>query len=97
MPIKSYLAYPVRGRIDELAAALRRLGGWCHVFPAMNRDVLVLVTDTPDEAADEALQSALADIPTLDALALVAGVGDAIIDSDAAPAGAHEEGLHDPA
>ena len=96
MPIKSYLAYPVRGRFDELAAALRRFGG-CQVFPAINRDVLVLVTDTPDEAADEALQSVLADIPTLDALALVAGVGDAVIDSDAAPTDAHEEGLHDPA
>ena len=91
MPIKSYLAYPVRGRSDELAAALRRLGG-CQVVPAVNRDLLVLVTDTPHEAADEALQSALAEIPTLGALALVAGVGDAVLDCDAAPTGAHEEG-----
>ena len=95
MPIKSYLAYPVRGRSDELAAALRRLGG-CQVFPAVNRDVLVLVTDTPHEAADEALQSALADIPTLDALALVAGVDDAVTDSGAVELGAQEEGPHDP-
>jgi hypothetical protein len=96
MPIKSYLAYPVRGRGDELAEALRRLVG-CQVFPALNRDVLVLVTDTPHEAADEALQSALAAILTLDALALVAGVGDAAIDSGAPELGAHEERLHDPA
>ena len=85
MPIKSYLAYPVRGRRDELAAALRRLGG-CQVFPALNRDVLVLVTDTPHEAADEALQSALTDIAALDGLALVAGIGDAAIESPAAAA-----------
>jgi len=91
MPIKSYLAYPVRGRSDELAAVLRRLAG-CQVFPAVNRDVLVLVTDTPDEASDEALQSALADVPTLEGLALVAGVGDAAIDSGAPEAGAREEG-----
>ena len=96
MPIKSYLAYPVRGRSDELAAALRRLSG-CQVFAAVNRDVLVLVTDTPHEAADEALQGALADIPTLEALALVAGVGDAAIDSGAPGPGAREEGRHDPA
>jgi hypothetical protein len=96
MPIKSYLAYPVRGRSDELEAALRRLSG-CQVFAAVNRDVLVLVTDTPHEAADEALQGALADIPTMDALALVAGIGDAIIDSEATPAGAHQEGPDDPA
>jgi hypothetical protein len=89
MPIKSYLAYPARGRRDELAAALRRLGG-CQVFPAINRDVLVLVTDTPHESADESLQSALAAIPTLDALALVAGVGDAAIDGGAPPLGADE-------
>src|SRR4026207_2519475 len=118
MPIKSYLAYPVRGRSDELAAALRRLSG-CQVFAAGNRDVLVLVTDTPHEAGDEALQgaptalgrgaappragaeealqAALADIPTMDALALVAGIGDAIIDSEATPAGAHQGGAGDPA
>jgi hypothetical protein len=84
MPIKSYLAYPVRGRRDELAEALRGLGG-CEVFPAVNRDVLVLVTDTPDETVDESLQSALAAIPTLDALALVAGLGDAAIDGGAPP------------
>ena len=96
MPIKSYLAYPVRGRRDELAAALRRLGG-CRAFPAVNRDVVVLVTDTPNETADESLQSTLAAIPTLDALALVAGVGDAIVDDDAAPPGVPEDRLHDPA
>jgi hypothetical protein len=33
----------------------------------------------------------------MDALALVAGIGDAIIDSEATPAGAHQEGPHDPA
>ena len=96
MPIKSYLAYPVKGRSDELTAALRRLGG-CQVFPAVNRELLVLVTDTPHEAADEALQDALSGMPALGGLALVAGVGEAAIDSDAAPAGAPEEGLHDPA
>jgi hypothetical protein len=96
MPIKSYLAYPVRGRRDELAATLRRLGG-CQVFPAENRDLLVLVTDTPHEAADDSLQRELAEIPTLDALALVAGVGDAAIDGGDSGPGAEEEGPHDPA
>ena len=96
MPIKSYLAYPVRGRSNELTAALRRLGG-CQVFPAVNRDVLVLVTDTPHEAADEVLQGALADIPELEALALVAGVGDATLDSEAVPTAGHEQGQHDSA
>jgi hypothetical protein len=73
MPIKSYLAYPERGRRDELAAALGRLGG-CEVLPALNRDVLILVTDTPDEAAEAALEAALAEVPALQGLGLVAGL-----------------------
>ena len=76
MPIKSYLAYPVRGRRDELAGALRALRG-CQVIPALNRDLLVVVTDTPDEAAEDALQDALARMDLLEGLALVAGVGEA--------------------
>jgi hypothetical protein len=75
MPIKSYLAYPVRGRRDELAGALRALRG-CQVIPAVNRDLLVVVTDTPDEAAEDALQAALARLGFLEGLALVAGLAD---------------------
>ena len=84
MPIKSYLAYPQRGRRDELAAALGRLDS-CQVVPALNRDVLVLVTDTPDEAAEAALETALATLPALQGLGLVAGHADAEIDGGAAP------------
>jgi nitrate reductase NapAB chaperone NapD len=76
MPIKSYLAYPVRGRRDDLAAALRALAG-CEVVAAANRDLLVVVTDTLDDAAEEALQRALAAVPGIEGLALVAGVDDA--------------------
>lgn len=75
MPIKSYLAYPERGRRDELAAALGRLGG-CQVVRSMNRDLLVLITDTPDEAAEAALETALAALPGLQGLSLVAGLAD---------------------
>jgi hypothetical protein len=81
MPINSYLAYPVRGRRDALAGALRGLPG-CQVIPALNRDLLVLVTDTPDEAAEKALHETLARLELLEGLALVAGLGDAV----AAPA-----------
>lgn len=75
MPIKSYLAYPATGRRDELAAALGRLRG-CQVVPALNRDLLVLITDTPDEAAEAALEAALAALPGLHGLGLVAGLAD---------------------
>ena len=76
MPIKSYLAYPARGRRDELADLLRAMPG-CQVIPSLNRELLLVVTDTPDEAADQSLQEALAHVPLLEGLALVAGVSEA--------------------
>jgi hypothetical protein len=82
MPIKSYLAYPEPGRRDELAAALGLLRG-CHVVRATNRELLVLITDTPDEAAEEALGEALTAVPGLQGLGLVAGLADAEIDAGA--------------
>jgi hypothetical protein len=72
MPINSYLAYPLKGQRDALAGTLRALEG-CQVIPAVNRDLLVVVTDTPDEGAEEALQGALARMEFLEGLALVAG------------------------
>ena len=73
MPIKSYLAYPVTGRRDALARTLAALGG-CEVIPASNRDVLVLVTDTPHDDAERALQATLDELPDLQALTLVSGL-----------------------
>jgi hypothetical protein len=55
MPICSYLVHPMRGKKDALALALGALPG-CEVIPAANYDVLVLVTDTPHEDAERALQ-----------------------------------------
>ena len=82
MPVKSFLAYPVRGRYDELAGALRALRG-CEVIPAVNRDLLVVITDTPNEGSDEALREELARVDSLEGLVLVAGLRDT--DDDALP------------
>jgi hypothetical protein len=90
VPIKSYLAYPVRGRRDELASALRALRG-CQVIPAVNRDLLVVVTDTPDEAGEEALLGALTGVEFLAGLALVAGLGEADADSVPSPEAEHDQ------
>jgi hypothetical protein len=62
----------VKGRRDALAETLRALEG-CQIIPAVNRDLLVVVTDTPDEVAEGALQGALARMEFLEGLALVAG------------------------
>jgi hypothetical protein len=91
MPIKSYLAYPVRGRRDDLEGTLRALPG-SQVIAALNRDLLVVVTDTPDEAAEEALVESLAGVECLEGLALVAGLDEA--DTESVPP---QEVQHDPA
>jgi hypothetical protein len=75
MPIKSYLAQAAAGRRDELARHLRALPS-CVVVPSMNRDVVVLVTDTPDAAAEQALEDRLGRVPGLQCLTLVAGLAD---------------------
>jgi nitrate reductase NapAB chaperone NapD len=75
VPIKSYLVHAAQGQRDELTRTLRALEG-CAIVPALNRDVVVLVTDTADEMAEQALQDALARVPGLQGLTLVAGLAD---------------------
>ena len=72
MPIKSYLAYPRKGQRDALRDALATIPG-CTVTPSTNTDLMVLVTDTPDEAAERRLEATLHDLDALESLALVAG------------------------
>ena len=72
MAIMSYLAYPRPGKGAVLAAALSELPG-CAVYPAEGHELLVLVTDTPDEAAETALQKRLAQMDDMECLALVFG------------------------
>ena len=46
MPIKSYLAHAAQRQRDETSTrTLRALEG-CAIVPALNRDVVALVTDT---------------------------------------------------
>jgi hypothetical protein len=75
MPIKSYLAYPREGQRDALADALGAVPG-CQVIPAVNRDLLIVVTDTRDDTAEAAVQEALAGLELLGGLALVAGMAE---------------------
>ena len=72
MPIFSYLAIPQAGAKAQLCAILSRLPS-CTIFPADNHDLVVLVTDTPNESAEEALQKDLKDLPYLQSLSLVFG------------------------
>lgn len=75
MPIFSYLAMPIEGARETLSAVLQSLP-YCEIIPADNRDVLVLVTDTPDEEAQRDLHEQLQKIPSLQSLSMTFGSSD---------------------
>ncbi len=77
MVIKSYLVYPHKEKRKELRAALNNMPE-CEITPALNHDLLVLVTETQDEAAEEELVAKLKAIPSLQNLALVSGYNEAL-------------------
>lgn len=72
MVIKSYLVYPHQEKTDELKASLSKMPE-CEIIPALNHDLLVLVTETEDESAEKALIARLEALPALQNLALVSG------------------------
>ena len=75
MPVMSYLAYPARGHVDGLEQELARLPG-VECMLSERREVLIVVTDTPDEPAELALQERLRAVEGLEALVLVSAFAD---------------------
>lgn len=72
MPIFSYLAIPQEGARDKLCTDLAALE-FCQVIPAENQNVVVLVTDTPDEIIEKKLQKTLKEMQSLQSLSLTFG------------------------
>ena len=72
MPVFSYLAYPKQGAKNELLNDLRALE-YCEATPADNENILILITDTPDEEAEKALQKKLKKLKTLESLGMTFG------------------------
>lgn len=72
MPIFSYLAIPKNGAMQALCSELTALEG-CEILPAENKDVVVLVTETPDETTEEELQATLKNLDNLQSLSLAFG------------------------
>ncbi len=58
MPICSYVINAVEGRFDALQEELSSKTG-CDAYPSDGREVIVLVTDTPDKEADKRLYGEL--------------------------------------
>ncbi len=75
MPVISYLAYPEKGEKKALAKALTALD-FCEVTPADNAEVMLLVTDTPDEETERELQEKFKKLESLQSLGMTFGHGD---------------------
>ena len=72
MPVFSYLAQPLPGAKNKLLEELEHVAH-CEVVPSDNEDVLVLVTDTPDQTAEEELQKRLKGLKSLQCLSMTFG------------------------
>ncbi|MBC8432598.1 MAG: hypothetical protein HQ552_09245 [Desulfobacteraceae bacterium] len=76
MPVFSYLAYPVKGAKEELLNELAALDH-CEVMPAENEEILILVTDAPNEEQEQELQKKIKQLKSLQSLGMTFGHGDA--------------------
>ncbi len=72
MPVFSYLAYPKEGAKQQLMKDLAALD-YCETTPADNEEILILVTDTPDEEQEKALQKKLKSLKSLESLGMTFG------------------------
>jgi len=72
MPVFSYLAYPKQGSKQALFEDLTALEH-CEVMPAENQNILILITDTPDEKSEKQLQQKLKELKTLESLGMTFG------------------------
>ena len=72
MPIKSYLAIPRAGQLNNMVYHLNRMDG-CEAIPADNREIAILVTDTANPETDRCLYKSLETLASLQCLTLVYG------------------------
>ena len=72
MPVFSYLAYPKQGAKQELLNDLAALE-YCEATPADNENILILITDTPDEETEKTLQKQLKKLKSLESLGMTFG------------------------
>ncbi|MBU1343133.1 MAG: hypothetical protein KKE44_25775 [Proteobacteria bacterium] len=72
MPIFSFLAYPEKSMKDQLIKDLSEMQ-YCEVKPSENREVLILLTDTPDEETSKTLIDTIKDLKSLQSLSMTFG------------------------
>ncbi len=72
MPIFSFLAYPETSMKDQLIKDLSSMK-YCEVKPSDNRDVLILLTDAPDEETNKDLINTIKELDSLQSLSMTFG------------------------
>jgi len=72
VPIFSFLAYPEKNMKDQLIKDLSHMDH-CEVKPSENQDVLILLTDTPDEETNKDLITAIKALKSLQSLSMTFG------------------------
>jgi len=70
MPIMSYIAYPNTLGKEQLVIDLNAIDK-CGVNPSMNKDIIILVTDTASDEEEKELQEKLKKVDSLSCLSLV--------------------------
>jgi nitrate reductase (cytochrome) len=72
MPVSSYVVFTLPHHREALAVSLNALP-FCQASIDRHREGLVLVTDTPDDAAEEQVKSILETMPEITGMSLAAG------------------------
>ena len=72
MPIFSFLAYPETRMKTQLIKDLSSMQ-YCEVKPSDNQDVLILLTDTPDEQTNKDLINTIKELDSLQSLSMTFG------------------------
>ncbi len=77
MPIFSYVAIPEKGAIDAMCTDLESLD-YCEIIRSDNKNIVILVTDTPNDTTEEKLQKQLKNLPTLQSFNMAFGYNDGL-------------------
>lgn len=72
MSIISYLAYPVKGKREQLIQELQSIEN-CEVVPAKNHDLIIVVSETDSKEEEETFKNTVNDLNSLDLLSMVSG------------------------
>ena len=72
MPIFSFLAYPEKSMKDQLIKDLSNMK-YCEIKPSENKDVLILLMDTPDEETNKNLIDTIKELKSLQSLSMTFG------------------------